>query len=274
MSRALRPLEEERRPARLDRAVDDLGDLEVRVDLGTDPDELLLALEQRDPGAQIAGRGHAVSLRAPLGGEGDRLLEGQRAARGPGAVELLGFGRSERSEEVSLAGLPDVRVEHEVEAADERLLGASESGRAEEVTGAGPGSPPPAPRAAGGAGGRRGARGAPRRWRVPRPRLRQLPGPGVVVLEVGHPERELQGSFAGRGIAVPVPERGVEPPAPLSQLQTKRPELAHRRCESEEALAPTRVPEAGERRADVVALPLEAAGRRGLGAARQDRRGV
>ena len=40
--RALRVLEEERRAAGLDRAVDDLRDLEVRVDLGVDLDELAL----------------------------------------------------------------------------------------------------------------------------------------------------------------------------------------------------------------------------------------
>ena len=51
---ALRALEEERRPAGLDRAVDDLRDLEVRIDLGGDADELALALEQRDPVAQVA----------------------------------------------------------------------------------------------------------------------------------------------------------------------------------------------------------------------------
>ena len=53
---ALRPLEEERRAAGLDGAVDDLGHLEVRIDLGRDADELALALEQRDPLAQV-GRG-------------------------------------------------------------------------------------------------------------------------------------------------------------------------------------------------------------------------
>ena len=56
--RALRVLEEQRRPAGLDRAVDDLGDLEVRVDLGRDANELALALEQADPLAQVGGRGH------------------------------------------------------------------------------------------------------------------------------------------------------------------------------------------------------------------------
>ena len=54
----VRPLEEERGPAGLDGAVDDLGHLEVRVDLGRDADELALALEQRDPLAQVGGRRH------------------------------------------------------------------------------------------------------------------------------------------------------------------------------------------------------------------------
>ena len=50
---ALRVLEQERRPAGLDRAVDDLRDLEVGIDLGGDADELALALEQRDPVAEV-----------------------------------------------------------------------------------------------------------------------------------------------------------------------------------------------------------------------------
>ncbi len=52
--RAFRALEEERRAARLDDAVDDLGDLEIGVDLGLHAHELTLALEQRDPLTQIA----------------------------------------------------------------------------------------------------------------------------------------------------------------------------------------------------------------------------
>ncbi len=52
---ALRVLEEQRRAAaRLDEAVDDLGDLEVRVDLGRDAVQLALALEERDPVAEVA----------------------------------------------------------------------------------------------------------------------------------------------------------------------------------------------------------------------------
>ena len=59
MLRPLRPLEQERGAAGLDRAVDDLRDLEVRVDLGGDANELALALEQaihsrRSPGGAIA----------------------------------------------------------------------------------------------------------------------------------------------------------------------------------------------------------------------------
>ncbi len=54
----LRALEQERRPARLDGPVDDLRDLEVGVDLGGDANELTLALEQRDPLAQVSRRSH------------------------------------------------------------------------------------------------------------------------------------------------------------------------------------------------------------------------
>jgi hypothetical protein len=56
MLRALRPLEQERRPAGPHDPVDDLRDLEVGVDLGGDPDELALALEERDPVAQVLQR--------------------------------------------------------------------------------------------------------------------------------------------------------------------------------------------------------------------------
>ena len=58
MLRALRILEEERRAAGLHDAVDDLGDLEVGIDLGGDADELALALEERDPFAEILRQGH------------------------------------------------------------------------------------------------------------------------------------------------------------------------------------------------------------------------
>ena len=53
-------LEQERRPARLDHAV---GDLEIWIDLGGDAMKLTLALEQRDPRAEVFGRGQgALSL--------------------------------------------------------------------------------------------------------------------------------------------------------------------------------------------------------------------
>jgi hypothetical protein len=55
-------LEEQRRPAGLHRAIDDLGDLEVGIDLGGDSDELALALEQCDPVAEVLS-GHGASLR-------------------------------------------------------------------------------------------------------------------------------------------------------------------------------------------------------------------
>jgi hypothetical protein len=56
MLRALRALEQERGPAGLHDPVDDLRDLEVGIDLGGDPDELALALEERDPVAQVLQR--------------------------------------------------------------------------------------------------------------------------------------------------------------------------------------------------------------------------
>ena len=50
---ALRVLEQQRRPAGLDGAIDDLRDLEIGIDLGGDANELTLALEQRDPIAEV-----------------------------------------------------------------------------------------------------------------------------------------------------------------------------------------------------------------------------
>ena len=63
--RALRVLEQERRPAGLDDAVDDLGDLEVGIDLRRDALQLALALEERDPLAEVFRRAATarVSLR-------------------------------------------------------------------------------------------------------------------------------------------------------------------------------------------------------------------
>ena len=60
--RALRVLEEQRRPAGAHSAIDDLGDLEVRIDLGLHADELALALEERDPVAQVGRRRHLRSV--------------------------------------------------------------------------------------------------------------------------------------------------------------------------------------------------------------------
>ena len=77
MLRSLRPLEQQRRAAGPDRAVDDLRHLEVRIDLGRDADELALALEERDPLAQVAGGRHR-SASAQLVGLAPAL---RRAAR-------------------------------------------------------------------------------------------------------------------------------------------------------------------------------------------------
>ena len=70
------PLEQERRPTRLDDPVGDLGDLEIGVDLGRDANELILTLEQRDPLAQIGDRrGHLGRSLGVVRHEGD--LEGR-----------------------------------------------------------------------------------------------------------------------------------------------------------------------------------------------------
>ena len=77
------PLEEERRAAGLDRAVDDLRHLEVRVDLGVDADELALALEERDPCAQVGGRRHrGESRRQSTPYAASRRLTAASRARG------------------------------------------------------------------------------------------------------------------------------------------------------------------------------------------------
>ena len=63
VSRALRVLEEHRRAAALHEAVDDLGRLEVGIDLGGDAHELALALEERDPLPQVGdGARHPGSV--------------------------------------------------------------------------------------------------------------------------------------------------------------------------------------------------------------------
>ena len=60
--RALRVLEEKRRPAGAHGAVDDLGHLEVRIDLGAHADELALALEESNPLAQVGRSRHGASV--------------------------------------------------------------------------------------------------------------------------------------------------------------------------------------------------------------------
>ena len=77
MLRALRALEQQRRPGGPDGAVDDLGDLEVGIDLGGDADELALPLKQRDPVAEVP-RSHGASLGVEP--QLDRGLDRQRSA--------------------------------------------------------------------------------------------------------------------------------------------------------------------------------------------------
>jgi hypothetical protein len=55
---ALRLLEEQGGPVRAHRAVDDLRYFEVRIDLGGHANELAVALEERNPLAQVGRRGH------------------------------------------------------------------------------------------------------------------------------------------------------------------------------------------------------------------------
>ena len=80
--RALRVLEQERRPARLHDPVDNLRDLEVGIGLGGDAPQLALALEEGDPGAEVTGRRRhgAFSLGRGRRGLGD--LVAARAAAG------------------------------------------------------------------------------------------------------------------------------------------------------------------------------------------------
>jgi hypothetical protein len=48
-------LEEERGATCPNRAIDDLGDLEVRIDLGRDANQLSFTLQESDPRPQIGG---------------------------------------------------------------------------------------------------------------------------------------------------------------------------------------------------------------------------
>ena len=61
MARAAHVAEQQRRPARLHRAIGDLGDLEVRVDLGVDLGELAARAQQVDPLAQVVADHRARS---------------------------------------------------------------------------------------------------------------------------------------------------------------------------------------------------------------------
>ena len=74
------PLTFLKRHAGLDDAVGDLGDLEVRVDLGLDLDQLALPLEQVDP-----GRRSAAGTASSLSGEGalDESVSGCGRGGGP-----------------------------------------------------------------------------------------------------------------------------------------------------------------------------------------------
>ena len=85
VARALRVLEQERRPAGLHRAVDDLRDLEVGIDLGGDANELALPLEQGDPLAQVGGRSHrgqsTAAQRSVAAGGGGAATSTSRRAR-------------------------------------------------------------------------------------------------------------------------------------------------------------------------------------------------
>ena len=76
-------LEEQRRAPGLDRPVDDLGGLEIRVDLGVDLDELALPLQQGDPVAQVV-EGHGASLPRAMRLPG-RACRYSRGACGGGA---------------------------------------------------------------------------------------------------------------------------------------------------------------------------------------------
>ena len=65
--RTARPLEQQRRATGLDRPVDDLRHLEVRIDLGGDSPELTLAFEKRDPLPEVAERHRGSVYGAPPG---------------------------------------------------------------------------------------------------------------------------------------------------------------------------------------------------------------
>ena len=104
---ALRVLEQERRPAGLDDAVDDLGDLEVGVDLGRDADELALLLEEGDPLAQVGG-----GARHAAQSEGCRGASGRASV---GTVTLVFTdieGSTRLLEELGVDAYRDALAEH------------------------------------------------------------------------------------------------------------------------------------------------------------------
>ena len=68
--RAFDVLEQQRRAARPHHPIDDLGDLEVRIYLGTDPHQIAVLLETFEKGGQIVV-GHAIKYRrSPAGPRG------------------------------------------------------------------------------------------------------------------------------------------------------------------------------------------------------------
>jgi hypothetical protein len=58
--RSLDVLEQEGGAAGLDGAVDNLGDLEVRIDLDRNANQLSLPFEQVDPAPEVGRRGHPL----------------------------------------------------------------------------------------------------------------------------------------------------------------------------------------------------------------------
>ena len=198
MRRALDPGEEERRPARLDRAVDDLRDLEARVDLGVHLDELAGPPEHVDPGAEVGSRHRGDCRRrgVPLGAgpappaARPLVREAGDIRRLPGREHRYETGRPPRAgvtnEQRKLRGEVTVEGELGTKAPARRPSGSGTRPCRSRSTGrrtrsgsrdAGGRRAPAARRQAagpGGAGGRRGR--CPRRSgmsrRTPRPRRR------------------------------------------------------------------------------------------------------
>ena len=87
-------------PFALDRAVDDLRDLEVGIDLDGDAPQLALALEERDPLAQV-GHWDATA------GQSTARSIARRTARSVAADTSERHGRDRRRRRRSLASVPD-----------------------------------------------------------------------------------------------------------------------------------------------------------------------